>query len=65
VSTRAYDLDKAIKDLYRAICAIDCQASQRQALESMLDGSVKDLVDEFVKIEELHRVKEILGHNNE
>lgn len=58
-STRAYDLDLAIKKLHTAICQIDLSQIQRRALTTMFDSSVRDLIDEFAKIEKLRPVHEI------
>lgn len=58
-STRACDLDVAVKKLHSAICQIDLSPTQRKALGNMMDGSVRELIDEFAKIEELRRAHEI------
>lgn len=60
-STRACDLDVAVKKLHLAICQIDFSTAQRKALGNMMSGSVRDLIDEFAVIEELRQAHEIEG----
>ena len=55
VSTRAADLDKAIKKLHMAVCQIDTTPRQRRALEKMLNTDMRELITEFGQIEELRK----------
>jgi len=59
VSTRAHDLEIAIHKLHAAICQVDSQPTQRKALTNLMNSSVRDLIDEFAKIEELRRAHDI------
>ncbi len=53
VTTRAADLDKAVKMLHAAICQLDCQ--QLQVAQKLLGTNVRDIINEFGEIEELKR----------
>ncbi|KKM99686.1 hypothetical protein LCGC14_1145350 [marine sediment metagenome] len=55
VSTRAADIDTAIKNLHMSICQIDSSPEQKKALDDLLSASVRSVISEFGMIEELRK----------
>jgi len=53
VSTRAADLDVAIKKLHMAICQLD--EGQLRMAQGVLGTRVRDIINKFGEIEELRR----------
>lgn len=53
VSTRAADLDKAVKKLHAAICELDLH--QLEIAQEILKTDLRGIINEFGKIEELRR----------
>lgn len=51
VSTRAADLDQAVRKLHSAMCRLDL--GQLEVAEKLLNTPIKDVINEFAKIEEL------------
>lgn len=55
VSTRAADIDTAVKNLHMAICQVDSSPTQKKALDDLLSTSVRSVIREFGMIEELRK----------